>query len=124
MKHLALIAAATLAAASPALAQVDGPTVTISLDLQPPVNVIPTDYDCGDAGTLSATYVNADLNELVVLELEDSTLLLTSAISASGARYTAGVYEWWVKGDEATMRNQIAAEDADPILTCKALADE
>jgi len=124
MKHFALAAAAALAAASPAPAQDTGPSVTITLDLHPPIDVQPADYDCGDAGTLSATYVNADLNTLVVLELEDSTMVLTSALSGSGARYTSGIYEWWVKGDDATMRDQTAAEDADPILTCTTVAEE
>lgn len=44
-------------------------------------------------------------NETVVLTLSDgSTRVLRRAVSASGARYTAGRYEWWEHQGEATLR--------------------
>ena len=40
--------------------------------------------------------------------------------AASGARYVSGPYEWWNKGDEATLRDLRSAEDEPALATCLA----
>src|SRR5690606_28096256 len=68
-------------------------------------------YDCGDGGPLTADYIIAAPNYLAVIELEGKKLVFVTVLSASGARYAAGEYEWWTKGGEGTLTN-LAAPDS------------
>ncbi|MCR4467643.1 MliC family protein [Burkholderia sp. SCN-KJ] len=43
-------------------------------------------------------------------------LLFVDTVSASGARYQAGRYTWWTKGKEGTLRDEIAGQNAAPLL--------
>ncbi|RQS19003.1 MliC family protein [Burkholderia sp. Bp8998] len=43
-------------------------------------------------------------------------LLFVDTVSASGARYQAGRYTWWTKGKEGTLRDEIADQNAAPLL--------
>ncbi|CAN0646320.1 MULTISPECIES: MliC family protein [Burkholderia] len=43
-------------------------------------------------------------------------MLFVDTVSASGARYQAGRYTWWTKGKEATLRDEIADQNAPPLL--------
>ncbi|RQR38226.1 MULTISPECIES: MliC family protein [unclassified Burkholderia] len=44
-------------------------------------------------------------------------LLFVDTVSASGARYQAGRYTWWTKGKEGTLRDEIADQNAAPLLS-------
>ena len=64
----------------------------------------PIGWTCpGSTGTMSSTFINVDPS-LLYLTWGNKTVLLTQAMSASGARYTSsdGGYEFWNKGDETT----------------------
>ena len=76
-------------------------------------------YDCGQAEPLTVDYVNAAPNFLAIVPIEGHKLVFVTVLSASGARYAAGEYEWWTKGDEATLSN-LTTPDAAP-LTCMAI---
>ncbi|MGS0895550.1 MliC family protein [Burkholderia stagnalis] len=43
-------------------------------------------------------------------------LLFVDTVSASGVRYQAGRYTWWTKGNEATLRDEIADPKSPPLL--------
>ncbi|MDN7906280.1 MliC family protein [Burkholderia diffusa] len=43
-------------------------------------------------------------------------LLFVDTVSASGVRYQAGRYTWWTKGKEGTLRDEIADQNAAPLL--------
>lgn len=90
--------------ASPALAQ-----VAVTLPLEKGGNVESVGYSCGTDGSAEFTvqYVNAGSNSLAIVPIDDAERIFVNVIAASGARYVAGEYEWWVKGDDATLTNQM-----------------
>lgn len=110
------------AAASAQEIRAAGPEVQTSITLGTgPADTSTVHYDCGQAGTRDVTYVNAPPNALALLAVEDGTRLFTTTISASGARYISGPFEWWSKGGEATLRNLTAGAESVPLMTCKAI---
>lgn len=64
------------------------------------MNTDQLEYQC-DEKPLSVT-LNNDRQQ-VSFAYEDKTLTLDQGISASGARYTDGIYVFWSKGDSATV---------------------
>lgn len=80
-------------------------------------------YDCeGRDEPITVNYINAHPNFLAVVPIEDEPLVFVNVIAASGARYVAGQYEWWSQGNDATLTDERADEDAEP-LTCHAALD-
>lgn len=74
-------------------------------------------YDCGQEAPLSVEYINAAPNYLAIVSIENrAKLVFVTVLSASGAKYAAGEYEWWTKGSEGTLVN-LTTPDAEPI-TC------
>ncbi|MCG8270308.1 MliC family protein [Aquamicrobium sp. NLF2-7] len=125
MHHLRLIAAAGLVAcvvSAPAHAQQAQPHITLPLEASGEASVNTVTYTCGSE-TLSVSYVNADPNFLAILPVEGKSTVFASVIAASGARYAAGQYEWWSKGDDATLRDLTAGEDAKPLLECTSASE-
>lgn len=100
--------------AGPALAQ-----VAVTLPLEKGGNVESVSYSCGTDGSTEFTvqYVNAGPNSLAIIPVGDADRIFVNVIAASGARYVAGEYEWWVKGDDATLSNQMDQANA---RACKA----
>ncbi len=129
MRHTlipALLALCTVSGVQSAVhaqeARAVGPEVHTTLTLGTgPSETSVVRYDCGQAGTLAVTYVNAPPNALALVPVEDGTRLFATTISASGARYLSGPFEWWSKGGEASLRNLTAGEESVPLLTCKAI---
>ncbi len=74
-------------------------------------------YDCGGF-TLKARYVTSGEVSLARLEWPDHLTIAAQVISASGARYAAGPYVWWTKGDGATLYNVMNGEN-DPGIACE-----
>ncbi|WP_196777107.1 MliC family protein [Oecophyllibacter saccharovorans] len=68
-------------------------------------------------------YYNLDQNSLAVVPLREGPLVFVNVISADGARYVAGPYVWWTRGNEATFYSEaLSGPDADgPRLVCKAV---
>jgi len=77
-------------------------------------------YGCegGDVGNLSVDYINAAPNYLALVPLDGSTLVFNTVLSGSGAKYAAGKYVWWTKGNEASLYDLTQGANAKPILTC------
>ncbi|RDK08511.1 MliC family protein [Cupriavidus lacunae] len=73
-------------------------------------------YQCDGGKTLSVRYFNSPDNQAAVFRLEGKPVLAISTVSASGARYVGGRYEWWTKGEEGTLRDLMQAENAAPAL--------
>lgn len=73
-------------------------------------------YQCeGIEEQLAVTYVNAAPNFLAIVPIEGQNLVFVTVLSASGAKYAAGEYEWWNKGAEATLTN-LTTPDAEPTI--------
>ncbi|MED5609255.1 MULTISPECIES: MliC family protein [unclassified Pseudomonas] len=78
------------------------------------------DYKCDDGRKFSVQYLNKGDNHLAVVPVSDSSsLVFANVISASGAKYAAGQYVWWTKGEEATLyKDWKGGEPADGV-SCK-----
>ena len=129
----ALLAAALLAA-PPALAQDEAaaaPTapatvssaLTLTLESSSDIERKSVIYQCDDEQVLAVHYVNAAPNFLAILPVDGVHHVFVTTLSASGARYVAGPFEWWSKGDEATLRDLMQEEDAPPLATCLAASN-
>lgn len=74
-------------------------------------------YHCeGSEDAFSVSYINANPNFLALVPIAGETLIFANVVSASGARYVAGQYEWWSRGNEATLSDEFAPEGAEPVL--------
>lgn len=114
---LKLIALAPLLlAASPALAAVD---LNVGINLSGDVQIVTTVYGCGDgAAPLTVKYINAAPNFFAIIPIEAEDVVFVNVISASGAKYVSGEYEWWNKGTDASLHNVTEGLDAAPVLQC------
>lgn len=57
------------------------------------------DYKCENGRKFTVQYLNKGDNSLAVVPVSDnSTLVFSNVISASGAKYAAGQYIWWTAG--------------------------
>lgn len=109
-----------LTAAALAAAVFAGPTsaevaVSLPLHLGPNGGLATVEYTCADGTGLIVQYVNAKVNGLALIPLKGDEVIFVNVISGSGARYVAGARSWWVKGDEATLNDEMSK--AEP-LTC------
>ena len=108
--------AASLALASPAIAAVG---LDVGITLTGDVQIQTIVYGCGEAlPELTVKYVNAVPNFLAIIPIEGVDHLFVNVISASGAKYVSGEFEWWNKGSDATLHNVTEGLDAAPVLTC------
>ena len=74
-------------------------------------------YTCDGGQKITASYLNARNGQgFAVLRIKGKTMLFVNALSASGARYVAGHYVWWTKGPGATLYDEMAGENAPPML--------
>ncbi|WP_164730610.1 MliC family protein [Pelagibacterium montanilacus] len=119
-RHLAFaLCAAALAAASPLGAAQLQLVVPFQGEAQSQI----TEYECEDSEeTFSVTYINAHPDFLAIVPVEDQPRIFVAVIAASGVRYVSGEYEWWTQGNDATLADVRAGEDAKP-LTCHAMLD-
>ncbi len=75
-------------------------------------------YQCDNEETLTVQYINAAPNFLAIVPVDGINHVFATTISASGARYVSGPYEWWSHQGEATLRDLMQDEDAAPLATC------
>lgn len=126
--RLSLIAILAFAA-TPALAQNEAPaplasppvtsvSLTLTLESAGDIERRLVNYQCEDDTTLSVHYINAAPNFLAMVPVNGQNLVFASTISASGARYVAGPFEWWSHQGQATLRDLMQDEDAEPLVTC------
>jgi membrane-bound inhibitor of C-type lysozyme len=67
-------------------------TIELPVEAGSEAGIVPATYSCGGT-TLEVTYVNAEPNLLAIVPIEGKSVVFSSSISASGARYTSGKYE-------------------------------
>jgi membrane-bound inhibitor of C-type lysozyme len=122
-----LIAGPALAQDAPAEAEPTPPllpnvtaNLTLTLDATSDIERRTVVYQCDNGEGFRVQYVNAAPNFLAILPIEGETHIFATTISASGARYVSGPYEWWNAGDEATLRDLRSAEDEPALATCLA----
>lgn len=116
VRRLAVIVALVLVPASLTAAD-----LSLTLSLGEGAEVVAERYRCSNQQDYAVRYVNSGVNILALIEWNNQTLVFVNVLAASGARYVSGSYEWWSKGDEATLTN---AMDEGGKLTCKAISAE
>lgn len=89
-----------LISAVPAL----GAEISIPLPGDADKSEIEVRYDCEDFD-VDVSYITAGEISLATLAWPDHFIVAAQVMSADGARYAAGPYTWWVKGDEADFAN-------------------
>jgi membrane-bound inhibitor of C-type lysozyme len=77
-------------------------TVTIELPGNETPQTAKVTYACGER-RVTATYINTEANQFAVLDLGDATVAMVTVLSGSGARYAGQQWEWWTKGEQATL---------------------
>lgn len=61
-------------------------------------------YQCeGVEQPLTIEFINADPNFLAIVPVGERKVVFVNVMSASGAKYVAGQFEFWTKGAEATL---------------------
>ena len=93
-------------------------SLTLTLESTGDIERSVVNYLCEDDTALSVSYINAAPNFLAIVPVDGEALVFASTISASGARYVSGPYEWWSHQGEATLRDLTQDEDAEPIAAC------
>ncbi len=100
----------TMPAASAAL--------TLTLESASNIERSTVSYLCDEGQALSVQYINAAPNFLAIVPVDGQSLIFATTLSASGARYVSGPYEWWSHQGEASLRDLMQDEDAAPLATC------
>ena len=106
--------------AAPALA--DASFVT-ALGVTDDAEVKTVKYDCDHHDPITVRYLNAAPNFLALVPVKEGTLAFVNVISGSGAKYVASKYEWFTKGNSATLHDVTEGLDAAPVLTCNEEVD-
>jgi membrane-bound inhibitor of C-type lysozyme len=110
------VAIAIALSASPTLAAVD---LNVGINLTGDVQIVTAIYGCGE-GTepLTVKYVNAAPNFFAIVPIEGEDVVMVNVISASGAKYVSGRYEWWNKGVDVSLQDVTEGLDAAPVFSC------
>lgn len=90
-------------------------TITIELPGAEELRTSDEVYECGDGASVAASYLNAGNVALVVLSIDEETIVAANVLAASGARYAGDRYIWWTRGDEASLYDLTKGEDAPPV---------
>jgi membrane-bound inhibitor of C-type lysozyme len=73
-------------------------------------------YRCADGHDMGVAYMNTDNGQsFAVIRIEGRHLVFVDTAAGSGARYVAGRYIWWNKGDEGNLYDAMAGENAAPV---------
>lgn len=102
------LALSLLTLATPAAAD-----ISLSIPFGPDAQVISAQFSCDGGEPFPVQYINAQPNNLALLPIDGQQRIFVNVISGSGARYVSGQYEWWTKGDQATLRDAMAEGGTD-----------
>lgn len=92
--------------------------LTITLESTGDIERTVETYQCEDGQAIAVQYINAAPNFLAILPVDGQNHVFATTISASGARYISGPYEWWSHQGEGTLRDLMQDEDAEPLASC------
>jgi membrane-bound inhibitor of C-type lysozyme len=120
----ALAGLAIFGLATPALADV---SITTGLSVIGDAEVKAVKYDCEHHDPIVVQYLNAAPNFLALVPIDTDggpdRLVFVNVLSGSGAKYVSGKYEWWTKGNDATLHDVTEGLDAAPVLNCSEEVD-
>ncbi len=81
--------------------------LSVSLNLAENGRVTTVEYSCGDQGSYRVRYINTGDNDLALIPIDGEDRIFVNVVSGSGSRYVSGEYEWWGKGNNATLTDQL-----------------
>jgi membrane-bound inhibitor of C-type lysozyme len=125
-RFLALPLAAVVLTTSASLAFGQATTsasLTLTLESAGDIERNVVTYQCDDEQALAVQYINAAPNFLAIVPVEGVNHVFATTIAASGARYISGPYEWWSHQGEATLRDLMQDEDAEPLVSCNQVSN-
>lgn len=74
-------------------------------------------YQCQDGKSLKVTYYNSHGGQsFALLLVKGQAMLFVNTLSGSGAKYDAGPYTWWTKGNSGDLYDLTAGPHAAPII--------
>ena len=77
-------------------------------------------YQCEGLEPFAVDFINASPNFIALVPIGPQRLVFVNVMSASGAKYVAGQFEFWTKGSEATLTDL----EADPqSVSCSEVND-
>jgi len=74
------------------------------------------EYQCEGLDPFKVEFINAEPNFLAIMPIGPRKLVFVNVMSASGAKYVAGQFEFWTKGSDATLTD--LQVDSGGALTC------
>ena len=110
-------------AAAPAMPPAAVADMTLTLSSATDIERTVAIYQCDNGEGFRVQYINAAPNFLALVPVEGEVHVFVTTVSASGARYVSGPYEWWTQGDDARLSDLQAEEDAPPLATCLAASN-
>lgn len=125
MKPLLLAAALSLAALPAGAVET---SMQLVLELEGNAQRDVMTYQCeGIEDPMVVEYINAHPIFLAIVPIEGENLIFVNVVSASGARYVSGQYEWWSRGNEAFFTDAMDVgeeedSEAEPI-SCHSVVD-
>ncbi|WP_332712839.1 MliC family protein [Pelagibacterium mangrovi] len=125
MKPLLLAAALSLAALPAGAVET---SMQLVLELEGNAQRDVMTYQCeGIENPMVVEYINAHPIFLAIVPIEGENLIFVNVVSASGARYVSGQYEWWSRGNEAFFTDAMDVgeeedSEAEPI-SCHSVVD-
>jgi membrane-bound inhibitor of C-type lysozyme len=79
------------------------------------------EYHCETIEPITVDFINAEPNFIAILPLGGKKYMLSSVVAASGVKYVGGPFEFWVKGNEATLTD--VTVDQGGALACAEASD-
>lgn len=79
------------------------------------------EYHCEGLEPFTVDFVNASPNFLAIVPIGPQKLVFVNVLSASGAKYVSGQFEFWTKGSEATLTDLQVTEGG--TLACSEISD-
>lgn len=77
-------------------------------------------YQCEGIEPFTAEFINAEPNFLAIVPVGGRKMVFVNVMSASGAKYVAGQFEFWTSGSEATLTDLQADQGA---ISCTEVND-
>ncbi|WBU62612.1 MliC family protein [Paracoccus aerodenitrificans] len=106
----------SIIAISVAFAPAASADVSFSLDFGSEDMTMGTlEYECGEEQPFDVHYLTSETDVLALVPVDGIHRIFVNVVSASGARYVSGQYEWWTKGENATLTDMIEDES---LLDC------
>lgn len=99
-----------------ALASAASADVSFSLGFDTEDMAIRTiEYECDKGQPFVVHYFTSESDVLALVPVDEDHRVFVNVVSASGARYVSGRYEWWTKGENVTLTDTIKEES---LLQC------